>query len=145
MSNDLELSILSCLVLEPELMDKLILEDKHFVKHQRLWQFMKSFYSKFKTFDVQLMASICKDKYHIVSYIVMLADIEITTINFDKYQKQLIELYEESKKEKWLIEKVYDLANDLYVRKIKYEDFKNKLQEIESDAEKIFGGDNDVL
>ena len=128
--NDLELSILSCLLIKPELMNELILEDKHFIRHQRLWQFMKAFYKKFQTFDIQLMYSICKDKWHIVSYMVMLLDKEPTYCNFAKYQKQLIELYEENKKDKIIIDLVYKLANDLYVRNITTSEFKNKIDEI---------------
>lgn len=137
-TNDLEKSVLSCLLIKPELMEQLILEDKHFVKNQRMWQFMKAFYNKFKTFDIQLMASVCKDKWQIMNYIIMLLDYEIITCNFDKYQKQLIELYEESKKEKWIVDKIYELANNLLVRNINLEDFKNMLQKIYDDANKIF-------
>ena len=64
--DDLEFSILSCLLIKPELMENVILEDKHFKRTQRMWQFMKSFYKKFKTFDINLMYSICKDKWQIV-------------------------------------------------------------------------------
>ena len=42
--NDLELSILSCLLQRPELMKNVILEDKHFKKHLNIWIFMKSVY-----------------------------------------------------------------------------------------------------
>lgn len=134
---DLEMNVMSCLLLKPELMEKIILEDKHFVKHQRLWQFMKAFYNKFKTFDVQLMYSVCKDKWHIVNYMVILIDIEVTTHNFNLYQKQLIDLYEERKKDKFIIENVYKLANELYVRNISVEEFKNQTQKIYDDAQKI--------
>ena len=64
--NDLELSILSCLLQKPSLMNEVILEDKHFIKHQKIWLFMKAFYNRYKTFDIQLMYSICKDKWQIV-------------------------------------------------------------------------------
>lgn len=134
---DLEMNIMSCLLLKPELMEKIILEDKHFVKHQRLWQFMKAFYNKFKTFDVQLMYSVCKDKWHIVNYMVLLAEVELTTSHFDLYQKQLIDLYEERKKDKFIIENVYRLANELYVRNISVEEFKEHTQRIYNDAEKL--------
>ena len=133
--NDLELSILSCLLIKPELMNELILEDKHFVKHQRLWQFMKAFYKKFQTFDIQLMYSVCRDKWHIVGYMVMLLDKEPTYYNFKKYQNQLIELYEENKKDKIIIDSVYKLANDLYVRNITTSEFKNKIDEIYKEGE----------
>lgn len=140
---DLEKSILSCLLIKPELMEQLILEDKHFVKNQRMWQFMKAFYNKFKTFDIQLMVSVCKDRWQIMNYIIMLLDYEIVTCNFDKYQKQLIELYEESKKEKWIIDKIYELANNLYVRNINLEEFNIKLKKIYEDANEIFKGEKE--
>ena len=92
--DDLEFAILSCLLIKPELMEKVILEDKHFKRTQRMWQFMKAFYKKFKTFDINLMYSICKDKWQIVEYISLLLELEPTVSAFDKYQKQLIELYE---------------------------------------------------
>lgn len=141
-TNDLEKSILSCLLIKPELMEQLILEDKHFVKNQRMWQFMKAFYNKFKTFDIQLMASVCKDKWQIMNYIIILLDYEIVTCNFDKYQKQLIELYEKSKKEKWIIEKIYELVNNLYVRNIDLQEFELNKEKIYEDANKIFNGDD---
>ena len=143
MNKELEKSILSCLLLNPKLMEQLILEDKHFVSTQRIWQFMKAFYNKFKTFDIRLMVSICKDKWQIINYIMLLLDIEVTTHNFDKYQKQLIELYEESKKEKWIIEKIYELANNLYVRNIELENFDNELKKIYKDANEIFKGEKE--
>ena len=119
-------------------MEQLILEDKHFVRTQRMWQFMKAFYKMFGTFDINLMYSVCKDKWQIVNYIIMLLDYEIVTCNFDKYQKQLIELYEENKKDKYIIEKVYELANSLLVRNISTSDFRNKVDEIYSQADEIF-------
>lgn len=135
---DLELNIISCILLKPELMEEIKIEDKYFMQHQRLWQFMKAFYKKFKTFDVQLMYSVCKDKWHIVNYIQMLLDVEPKKKNFEKYQQRLIEQYNENKKDKWIIEKVYQLANDLYVKNIKVDDFQNEVNKIYKKANEIF-------
>lgn len=128
--NNLELNILSCLLIKPDLMNELIIEDKHFVKHQRLWQFMKAFYKKFGTFDVQLMYSVCKDKWHIVNYMQWLLELEPTYKNFNLYQQQLIALYKEDEKEKIKIDLIYQLANDLYLRNITLDSFKQKANEI---------------
>ena len=103
-----------------------------------MWKFMKTFYEKFKTFDINLMTSICKDKWQVINYIMVLMDYEIITSNFDKYQKRLIELYDESEKENWVIEKIYDLANKLYVKSIDLEEFELKKEKIYKDADKIF-------
>ena len=136
--DDLEFSILSCLLIKPELMEKVILEDKYFRKTQRMWQFMKSFYKKFKTFDINLMYSVCKDKWQIVEYISLLLEFEPTASAFDKYQKQLIELYEEQEKDKWIIEKIYGLANELLVRNISTGDFKKEVEKIYYQSDEIF-------
>lgn len=127
---DLELNVLSCLLIKPELMEELRLEDKHFVKQQRLWQFMKSFYSKFKTFDSALMISVCQDKFQIIEYVMWLLELEPTPSNFEKYQQRLIEMFEEEEKDKIKIQKIYNLSNELYVRKIDLKEFKNKIEEI---------------
>jgi hypothetical protein len=122
--DNLELRILSCLMIKPDLMDKVIVEDKHFKIYKRLWLFMKAFYKKFETFDCELMYSVCKDKYQIINYLEFLMDLEPSTRNFNKYQKLLIEQYEESERDKMIIEKVYEWANELYVRNISVEHFK---------------------
>ena len=51
---DLEISILSCLLQKPELMEDTILEDKYFTKHKKIWLFMKAFYKRFNNFDITL-------------------------------------------------------------------------------------------
>lgn len=127
---DLEINILSCLLQKPELMKNLILEDKHFIKHQRLWQFMKSFYSKFETFDVILMFNMCKDKFRLIQYLEWLTEVEPCINNFEKYQKQLIKLYEQKQEEKIMIKLIYELSNDLYVGKIELSQYIDKVKEI---------------
>lgn len=139
--NILEESILSCLLIKPELIEKIKLEDKHFVHYQRLWQFMKSFYKKFKNFDIPLMCSVCKNKYQLMSYLIAISDIEPTTLNFENYQRQLLELFEESEKEKMIIEKIYALSNDLIVRNINLTQFENELKKIYKESDETFKGE----
>jgi hypothetical protein len=122
--DNLELRILSCLMIKPDLMDKVIVEDKHFKIYKRLWLFMKTFYKKFETFDCELMYSVCKDKYQIINYLEFLMDLEPSTRNFNKYQKLLIEQYEETERDKMIIDKVYEWANELYVRNMSVDRFK---------------------
>ena len=136
--NDLELTILSCLLQKPELMNNLIVEDKHFQKRKKIWLFMKSFYNKFGNFDLSLMYSICKNKYRIIEYILWILEKDAYTSRFEEYQKQLIEMYEETKKEKYISEKIFEAANDLYVKKISLNEFENELKKIYEKANKIF-------
>ena len=70
--NNLELSILSCLLQRSELMEQIKLEDKHFIKQKRLWLFMKSFYKKFGNFDLTLMTTVAKNKYIMMDYIMLI-------------------------------------------------------------------------
>lgn len=130
--DNLELRIMSCLMIKPDLMKQIIVEDKHFRAYKRLWKFMKAFYKKFETFDCTLMYSVCKDKYQIINYLQFLMDLEPTTKNFNKYQKQLIEQYEESEKDKFKIEKIYEWANELYVRNITTDKFKELIDNLYS-------------
>ena len=119
-------------------MEDTILEDKYFIKHKTLWLFMKAFYKKFKTFDITLMCSVCKNEYKLMDYIIWLLDVEPAPSVFKYYEQQLIDLYNESKKERWIIDKVYSLASELYVKNITISEFNNKLREIYKDSEKIF-------
>ena len=138
---DLEISILSCLLQRPELMEDTILKDMYFVKHKKIWLFMKAFYKRFKNFDITLMMSISKNKYRMSEYICWLVEQEPAPSLFKQYEKQLIDLYNEKQKEKWIIEKAYELANDLYVRNIKIEEYIDKIKEIYNNADEIFKED----
>ena len=135
---DLELNILSCILIKPDLMKKIRVEDKHFRKYQRTWQFMKACYKKFGTLDLQLMYAVCKNKYHLIEYLAQVLDIEPTYHNFEKYQDMLMEQYKESQKDKWIKERVYVLANDLYVGNVKVNEFKGKVNEIFDAAKQIY-------
>ena len=137
---DLEMSILSCMLQKPKLIEETILEDKHFTRHQRVWKFMKSIYEKYKCFDLVLMYNVCKNKYQLVEYMEWLVEMEVTTANFRKYEQELIKEYEETKKDKYIREKAFELANDLYTRMITAEVFKKRIEEVYSNAEEMFKG-----
>lgn len=135
---DLETSILCCFMLKPELMETTKLEDKHFVKNQRMWKFMKSFYKKFGTFDITLMISVIDDKYKLMRYIIDIFNTEPTPLMFEKYEKQLIDLYNEDKKEKWIIHKIQQETDNLWLRNINSKEFLLRVNEIINNANEIF-------
>lgn len=135
---DLEITILSCLLQKPELMEQITLEDKHFVNYQKIWRFMKVFYDRYKNFDPETMYAISNNKFQIANYIVEMTNIEPAVWNFNKYQEQLKFLYNESQKEKWIIGKVYDATMELWVRKKTTKEFKTRIEEIYKNAEEIF-------
>ena len=140
--NNLEISILSILLQKPELMNKLIIDDKYFIKQKKIWLFMKSFYKKFGNFDLNLMFSVCINKFHLVSYLETLALAEPCVSLFEEYQKQLIQEYDELKKDRWIREKIFELSNNLYVQSIDLDTFKKELENIYLKANKIFKDDN---
>ena len=138
--DDLEICILSCLLIKPDLMKNIKFEDKHIRKHKGMWKFMKAFYSKFGNFDINLMHSVCKDKWHIINYIELLACEDGLPCYFEDYQNRLIEKYNETQKDDYIIDKIYDLNMDLICRRIKTNDYKYKIDEIFEKANKIYGG-----
>lgn len=136
--HELELDILSCLLQRPELMKDVILQDKHFKKYLNLWLFMKSFYNSYGNFDLVLMGSATRNKSALVKYIMLLIDREPAPSHFYEYQKQLIRMYKEPKKEKFIIYKINQLVNDLNFNQLELKDFKNKLEEVYVEADKKF-------
>lgn len=129
---DLELNILSCLLQKPDLMKEHKLKDEYFVKYKKLWIFMRIFYDRFKLFDLVLMTTMAKNKIQMSLYLQQIVDAEPAPSLFEKYQEQLIEMYNEEKEDKIKIEKIYELANELLVRKIdinKFDEEYNKIKE----------------
>ncbi len=136
--NDLECSILSCILIKPDFMEKTVLEDKHFVNYQKIWIFMKSFYKKFGNFDLTLMCSVCKNQRKLLMYIKDLIMMEPTICHFQEYENQLIYLFNEEEKDKWIIKKTYETTCDLWTRNITTKEFKTKIDDIYSQANEIF-------
>lgn len=136
--DDLELSILCCFLQKPNLLDKTILDEKYFVKHKKIYIFLKAIYKKFKTLDLNIMYSISKNKFRTIEYIVWIAQYSAFPSLFTTYEKQLIDLYKENKKDKWIIDKVYELSNDLYVRNLEVSEFRSKVEDIYKNADEIF-------
>lgn len=135
---DLEINILSCILQKPKLMEDIILEDKYFIQHKKLWLFLKAVYQKFGDLDLHIMYSIIKDKYHFMDYIIWLIDVEPAVSNFKKYQQQLIDLFNENKRSKYIREKIYELANNLFVKNIEVDDFRKRVDKIYIDADILY-------
>ena len=135
---DLEISVLSLLLQKPDLMKKTKLENKYFIKHKKIWIFMNEFYKRFGNFDLTLMMAVSKNKYRMVEYIAWLIDQEASPSLFKVYEQQLIDEYNQTKKNKYVIEKVYELANSLYVGNITLTEFNKNLSDLYKNANEIF-------
>ncbi len=134
---ELELLILSCIWIKPELLDSTKLEEKHFIINKKMFLFFKSFYKKFGFFDNELACRKASDRYKYNEYIKVLANLEPTISHFNKYEDLLLELYDETEKEKWLREKVFTLANDLYMKNMTSQQFKKQIDILYTNAEEI--------
>ena len=73
------------------------------------------------------MFAVVKNKKHFIDSMVELYDFELLPNNFKKYEQALIESFEKTQKEKQTIEKVFVLANNLYVGKIDLNEFKEEI------------------
>lgn len=136
--DDLELSILSCFLQKPDLLKETLLEDKHFIKHQKIFIFFKSIYKKFGTLDINIMHSVSKNKYRTIEYIVWILNYSGFPSKYKLYEKQLIDLFEEEKKNRYIKEEVYKKANDLLVGNIEVCEFQKEISSIYNNAERIF-------
>lgn len=138
---DLEASILCCLLLKPENMEKLTIDDKYFIKYKSILIFMREFYNKFHNFDIVLMYSVANNKNKIIESIIFLLEKEPTASMFEKYQEQIVELHKELKEEKYQIERIFELSNKLLVRNITLEDFDIEYNNIKTNTKEIFKGE----
>jgi hypothetical protein len=136
--NDLEMSIISCILQEPKLIEKIITKENYFIKHKKLILFLKAVYNKFGCFDINLMCNACKNEYKLMDYIEWLVQLEPVPSHIDLYIQELEELRTESKKNKWIREKIYSLSTELYIKNITIEEFNDKLKKIYEDSKKIF-------
>ena len=135
--NDLEMSIISCFLQKPELIKKIINKEHYFIKHKKLILFLKAVYKKFGYVDFNIMFAVCKNETKLLDYIELLVQLEPCPSHIDEYFRQLEELRSELKKDKWIREKIYSLASELYVKNIDLQDFKDKLNKIYEDSERI--------
>ncbi len=124
---NLELTVLSCFMQKPDLMKETVLNERYFLTYKRLWIFIKAFYDKFQTLDFNLMFTIVKDKNNFLNTMIELYDFELLPHNFKKYEQALIDAYNENEQDVKTIEQIYNLATQLYVRKIDLNEFKEQI------------------
>ena len=134
---ELELSILCCFWLKPSLLETTKLEEKYFINNKKIFVLFQSFYKKFGNLNIESMCSLVSDNYKLMDYMKVIIEREPTISHFEKYEDLLIELYNESKTEKWLREKTFELANDLYMKNITCKQFKEQFDNFYNNAEEI--------
>ena len=137
----LELLILGCMWADPKILERTKLENKHFKNNEKIFIFMKEFYKKFGFFDNAFMCQMAKDKYKYNEYFKIISQLEPTGSQYDKYESLLLELYNEAKEEKWLREKTFELANNLYMKNITCKQFKEQFDILYNNAKEICKND----
>jgi hypothetical protein len=135
---DLEGSIISCIIQRPELIEKINGKENYFIKYKKLILFLQAVYKKFGVFNLDLLFNVCKQEYKLLWHIEWLAQLEPAPSQIDLYIQELEELRTELKKDKWIREKIYSLASELYIKNITIPEFNSKLEQIYKDSEKIF-------
>lgn len=138
---ELEIKILCCFWLKPQLLNETILEEKHFKYSKKIFVLFKSFYKKFGNLDIESVCSLVNDPYKFMKYIEVIVDTEPTPKHFKMYESLLIELYNEAVEEKWLREKTFELANDFYLKNITSKEFKERLDSLYTHAKEICKND----
>lgn len=135
---DLEETILACLLIKPELIEELKVEEKHFTKFGYVLTFFKKFYTKHRCLDISLMFSVLKgsSEMKLLDIITYLLDIFALPTHFEEYQRELITNFEKNKKKEWVVTKIYDKASDLYMGNMELDKFYEDLIKLKRFLEK---------
>lgn len=136
---DLEDSILASLLVCPEYMESLIVEERHFKKFGYILTFFKEFYSQYKNLDLNLMWSVVKgdSQEKLLEAIEYLVGVFAMPTHCLDYQKRLLKIYAKDKKEDWLRKKIYLKATSLYLGNSTLEEFNNEVNRLYKKAEEI--------
>ena len=128
--DNLEKTILSCLLNNSKLMESPRLTDDLFQNQQKVWQFMKAVYKKFGCFDLNLMYNNVRNKYNYIGMITELMDIEPVPSNIEYYIDELIRMKNEDEMERHRANAIFSLAHDLIQRNITSKEFKEKVDKM---------------
>ena len=136
---DVEETILACLLLKPELINKLKVSEKDFTKFNSTLTFFKEFYAKYKNLDISIMFSVLKGnaEMQMLDMITYLSEIFVLPTHFNEYQERLLDRNAQTKKEKWLSGKIYEKATKMYMGNISLNDFYKEIESLKINANKI--------
>lgn len=136
---EMEETILACLLVEPSLMQRLRVEEKHFKKFGYILTFFQQFYAKHRNLDVSLMFSVVKgsSEMTLMDAITYLLDVFALPTHFEDYQDRLLAQYKFEKADEWLRKKIYEEATKLFVGDMTTKEFTNEVNKLIKRAEKI--------
>lgn len=116
-TKELEFKIFACLIIKPDLLESIQLEEKYF-KHNSILSFLKKLYEKYKFLDVDLITNKGQNQ-NAVNFIVEVVQQEVSSSSICGYYKLLKETYRDNL--------ITEITNDYKDRKIDYKEFSQKM------------------
>lgn len=102
---------------------------------------MKEVYNSRGTLDLALLDDYVNKKTNGLSILIdIVSNTFVIPSNFRLYENELIKIYNQDKKEKYLREKIYEEATKLYLGNISSKLFYKKIQELKERADKVDWG-----
>lgn len=120
-----ELDILVCILLDPKLIDELVISEDEFEHYGYVLSFFKKVYEKYHCLDANIMFSVVKDTslMKIMDVLDLLTDIIPVPSNFMAYQKRVLERNIENKELKAYKEAILDYGEDLLLDNISVDEY----------------------
>lgn len=116
-TKELEFKIFACLIIKPDLLESIQLDEKYF-KHNSILSFLKKLYEKYKFLDVDLITNKGQNQ-NAVNFIVEVVQQEVSSSSIYGYYKLLKETYRDNL--------ITEITNDYKDRKIDYKEFSQKM------------------
>ena len=123
---EMEEAVLNCFICNPDLLKETRLKAKHFKKYSNFYNFMVAYYERYKSFDLSLLKSACKNPGVVLNYIADIINTTSILSHFKLYEQRLLQLYEEY----YAIDEIHKLEQKLYAREIDLDEFKTELKYI---------------
>lgn len=128
----IEEAVLSCFLIEPNLMRKTMLEDKHFYKYKFVYVFFKEVYDMYKSLDINVLFSCIRETSEepLCNALTKILDVFVIPTEFYAYEKRLIIQYGVKKRDEWLKEKYNEQMIQLNIGKINVDEFRQNINDI---------------
>ena len=121
MRQELEEKIFCSILIRPKLLEEINFNSVYF-KNDKFLNLLKKIYQSYNGLDVSIITSLSKDKGKASEFIANVLTQEVTSANVFAYYKRLRELYFE--------ETVMEYANKLSSQEIGYQEFNQKINEL---------------
>jgi KaiC/GvpD/RAD55 family RecA-like ATPase len=118
-TKDLEFQIFACIVLQPEIIEKLDFEDKYF-KYNKILHYLIDMYYKYQGLDSNILIQNSNNEF---------IDLILEFLNYEVYWKNVFGYYKQLK-ETWRNNNIDLVTNQFKVKQITYNEFTKKMFEL---------------